>query len=364
MKIMKQKIKLIGILLAFTVLSACKEQTKETTSASNNTSKKVTEETHSELKIKPNGIINGVKQVWIDADLAVGKKNIGKPGYSDVDDGYAVLQLLQADNVKINGLSTVFGNNSVENAFAIGNYISKEFAAQKIKVYKGAGSAINLDSVVTNDAVEAMATALKKQPLTILAIGPATNVGLLLLKYPELKSQIVEVVLVAGRRTANDYFKIGNKGVQAQDLNFDLDNTAFRVLLENKVSLVFCPYEISSKVWLKQEDLEAFKTTTPGMKWLATASQPWLEQWKNQGADGFNPFDVMASHYIIAPEDIVSEPLLARLEINLDDTVKENNKETYKSYLLCTKEEGAPVTYCYDVVPGFHQKLMSTFKAN
>lgn len=63
MKIMKQKIKLIGILLAFTVLSACKEQTKETTSASNNTSKKVTEETHSELKIKPNGIINGVKQV-------------------------------------------------------------------------------------------------------------------------------------------------------------------------------------------------------------------------------------------------------------------------------------------------------------
>ncbi|MFT1719261.1 SPFH domain-containing protein, partial [Vibrio cholerae] len=25
--------------------------------------------------------------------------------------------------------------------------------------------------------------------------------------------------------------------------------------------------------------------------WVATASQPWLEQWKTQGATGFNPFD-------------------------------------------------------------------------
>lgn len=354
---MKQKIKLIGILLVFVVFLACKEEVKDVVT-------EVKQEPKSEAtdKVKPNGIVNGIKQVWIDADLAVGKKNIGKPGYSDVDDGYAVLQLLQADNVKINGLSTVFGNNSVENAFAIGNYISKEFAAQKIKVHKGAGVAINLDSVVTNDAVEAMAAALKKQPLTILAIGPATNVGLLLLKYPELQSQIVEVVLVAGRRTPLDYFKIGNKGVLAKDLNFDLDNTAFRVLLEHNVPLVFCPYEISSKVWVKQEDLEALKNTTPGMKWLATASQPWLEQWKNQGADGFNPFDVMASHYIIAPQDIISEPLQARLEINLDDTVKDNNNEVYKSYLLCTKEGGAAVTYCYDVVPGYHQKLMATFK--
>ena len=71
---------------------------------------------------------------------------------------------------------------------------------------------------------------------------------------------------------------------------------------------------------------------------MAEASRAWLQQWVDQGADGFNPFDVLASHYIISPEDIVSEELNARLEIHQDDTVKENNKQVFKSYLLCDKE--------------------------
>ena len=137
---------------------------------------------------------------------------------------------------------------------------------------------------------------------------------------------------------------------------------AFQVLLDNEIPVVFCPYEISSKVWVEQQDLDTLKTMGTAINWLATASQPWLEQWKTQGAKGFNPFDAMASHYIIAPEDIVSEPLLARLELHLDDTVKENDKQVFKQYLLCDETKGTPVKYCYDVVPGFHQKLIGSFK--
>lgn len=347
-----KKIKLIGILSMITVLSACNTKTKKEEATTVTTPiSSVEQET-----------TDAIKKVWIDADLAVGMKRINRPGYSDVDDGYAVLQLLKAKNVAIKGMSTVFGNSSLENAFAIGKYISTEFAANKIAVYQGAESAINLDSVVTNDAVEAMAAALQKEPLIILAIGPATNVGLLLLKYPELKSQIKEVVLVAGRRTATDYFKIGNKGRHAKDLNFDLDNNAFRILFENEVPVVLCPFEISSKVWVGQEDLNELKTASPATKWLAEASEPWLAQWLDQGATGFNPFDVLASHYIIAPEDIVKESLNARLELHTDDTVKENDKQVFKQYLLCDKEKGSPVTYCYDVVPGYHQKLIASLK--
>ncbi|MCA1753004.1 MAG: hypothetical protein LC670_14665, partial [Flavobacteriales bacterium] len=40
-------------------------------------------------KIKPE---NPGKKIWIDADLAVGMKRIGRLGYSDVDDGYAIIQ--------------------------------------------------------------------------------------------------------------------------------------------------------------------------------------------------------------------------------------------------------------------------------
>lgn len=300
------------------------------------------------------------KKVWIDTDLSVGMTRHKREGYCDVDDGYAVLQLIKADTIEICGISAVFGNTIIENSYPLSQQMSTEFAMGNIPVYKGAGEAIDLKDVNSNEAVEALAEALRRQPMTIMAIGPATNIGLLLLKHPELRSEIQEVVLVAGRRTPQDYFKIGNKGNHAQDLNFDLDNDAFRLMFEHGVPVTLCPFEISNKVWIKAEDLDALEKGDEGNKWLANASRAWLQQWVDQGADGFNPFDVLASHYIISPEDIISENLNARLEIHPDDTVKENNKQVFKSYLLCDKKEGFPVKYCYDVVSGYHKKLMDS----
>ena len=304
------------------------------------------------------------KDVWIDTDLSVGMKRHEREGYCDVDDGYAVLQLMKAKNVEICGISAVFGNTGIENAYTLSQYMSKTFAENKIPVFKGAGGPIDLHNVKTNEAVEALAAELKKRPMIIMAIGPATNIGLLLLKYPELKESILEVVLVAGRRKPTDYFKIGNKGNHARDLNFDLDNDAFRVMFESGVPVTLCPFEISNKVWVKQADLDALKSSgEAGNIWLAEASQAWLQQWLDQGADGFNPFDVLASHYIISSEDIISEKLNARLEIHLDDTIKDNPQNIYKQYLLCDTKGGYPITYCYGVMANYHVALMNSLIA-
>jgi len=300
------------------------------------------------------------KHVWIDSDLSVGMERENRPGYADVDDGYAILQLFKAENVKIHGISAVFGNTSIKNAFPLCQKMANDFADGKIPVYKGAGEKIELGEVKTNEAVEALAEALKIQKLTIMAIGPATNVGLLLLTYPELSSQIEEVVLVAGRRKPTDNFAIGNKGRNAGDANFDMDVESFRLMFQHQVSVVLCPFEISSKVWIKKADLDEQAAGDAGNKWLAEESKNWLNQWKDQGADGFNPFDVLASHYIINPDDIISEKLNARIEIHPNDTVKDENN--FKDYLLCDKNQGYPVRYCYDVVNGYHEKLMKSLK--
>jgi pyrimidine-specific ribonucleoside hydrolase len=302
------------------------------------------------------------KKIWIDTDLSVGMKRHRREGYCDVDDGYAVLQLMKAENVEIAGISAVFGNTLIENAYALSQHMVREFAENKIPVFKGAGEAIDLSNVRTNQAVEALAEALKEQPMTIMAIGPASNIGLLLLKHPELKERIEEVVLVAGRRKPTDYFKIGDQGNHAQDLNFDLDNDAFRMMFESGIPVTLCPFEISNKVWLRQGDLDRLASSNEqGNLWLANASQAWLQQWLNQGADGFNPFDVLASHYLISPEDIVSEELNARLEIHPDDTKKDNERNIFKQYLLCDRRPGFPVKYCYGVETDYHDRLLESF---
>ncbi|MFI8378540.1 nucleoside hydrolase [Leeuwenhoekiella sp. NPDC079379] len=301
------------------------------------------------------------KKVWIDTDLSVGMKRYHREGYSDVDDGYAVLQLFKAENIEVTGISAVFGNTKIEDAYRLSQKMAAEYAPYKIAVFKGAAEQINLAEVKTNEAVAALAEALKKEPLHILAIGPATNIGILVLLYPELKSQIKEVVLVAGRRAADAYFKIGKPtSHHAPDLNFDLDNDAFRILFENNIKVVLCPFEISNKVWLTAKDLETLKTEDTGNIWLSEQSQPWLQQWIAGGETGFNPFDVLASHYLLAPEDLVMEELNAHLEIHTNDMLLETPEHNFKQYLICNTQPGFKVTYCYDVVSDYHQKLMNS----
>jgi len=301
-----------------------------------------------------------MKKIWIDTDLAVGKERIGREGYSDVDDGYAIIQLIKSTEVEIKGMSAVFGNTSIENAYELSQFMSKEFAGNKIPVYKGAGEKLQLEKAGTNEAVEALAEALKKEKLTIMAIGPATNIGLLLLIYPELAKKIEEVVLVAGRRKPTDYFSIGNKGRKAKDMNFDFCNDSFRLLFQYNLLVTLCPFEISNKVWLTNEDIDALSEGDEATQWLAKESRNWIEQWKEQGETGFNPFDVLASHYIIAPKDIVSEKLNAHLEIHEDDTVNGNSKTSFKQYLLCDNSPGFPVKYCFDVVEDYHSRLINS----
>lgn len=301
------------------------------------------------------------KKVWIDADLAVGMKRYEREGYSDVDDGYAILQLFKAENIDVKGISAVFGNTRIDDAYRLSQKMANEFAPYDIPVYKGAGKAMTLDNVETNEAVEALAKQLKKEPLHIMAIGPATNIATLVLLYPELKPQIKEVVLVAGRRSPTDYFEIGKTEItHAPDLNFDLDNNAFRVLFQNNIPVVLCPFEISNKVWITQEDLQRMSKGDVATKWMAKKSQPWLQQWTSIGENGFNPFDVLASHYLIAPEDIIHEDLKAHLDIHPNDMKMNSSGYHFKNYLICNETEGDPVTYCYDIVDDYHEKLMES----
>lgn len=341
-----------SLIILFTLLLvSCQNETKEnkapTEAEFDNSSKEQTKEEK--------------KKVWIDADVAVGMERYGREGYSDVDDGFAILQLLKAEHIEIMGMSAVFGNTRIDDAYRLSKKMANEFATYDIPVFKGAGEAIILDQIETNEAVEALAEQLRKEPLHILAIGPATNIATLVLLYPELKTQIKEVVLVAGRRSPTSYFEIGKTEIKhAPDLNFDLDNNAFRVFLQNDIPIVLCPFEISNKVWITQDDLKSLSEGDPANQWMARKSQPWLEQWTSIGEDGFNPFDVLASHYLIAPEDIIYEKLEAHLEIHPNDMKLDSEGNHFKNYLICNKTEGSKVTYCYDIVEDYHQKLMES----
>ncbi|MEO0473260.1 MAG: nucleoside hydrolase, partial [Bacteroidota bacterium] len=261
-------------------------------------------------------------------------------------------------------ISTVFGNTDIDTATRIAEDLSGRFAMGEIPVYRGAAQAIDLQQPDHNEGVAAMAQALMREPMTIMAIGPATNIGLLLLHYPEVIDNIQAVLCVAGRRAHQDAFTVGPlHSPPFPDLNFDLDPEAFRIMLQEDIPLILLPFEISSKVWITGDDLNQLAETGPEGAYLAEHSQGWLKQWEEYGVRGFNPFDVLASAYLVQEDSFAEEVLAARIEVHPDDT--DERGTAFKPYLLVGKSQDnilGWVRYVYSPARNFKQKLLEVFR--
>jgi pyrimidine-specific ribonucleoside hydrolase len=293
-------------------------------------------------------VLSGLS-VWIDTDPSVQR------GAHEVDDGFALLQVFHSPELQIRGISIVFGNAPLATALPIGQEIVKRFGPAGMPVYSGAAGAQELGT--ETDASRAIATALKSERLTILVLGPATNVATVLRNHPELSRRIDRIIAVAGRRPGQ-HFLTGKATRPFRDFNFEMDSQAFQVILDSKVPLVLAPWEISSKVWMTQPDLEQLGASNPALDWLTMPAWDWLNFWKKSfDVDGFNPFDTLAVGYAINPKGYRCELLRAKIETLVDDTDSSRNK----AYLLATKDidSAVRVEYCFQAPAGFKQDLMS-----
>jgi len=229
--------------------------------------------------------------VWIDTDPSVAR------GAHEVDDGFALVQAFHSTALNVRGVSAVFGNAPLNESFPIAQHLVSDFGPSGRSCIQGGGMASANDLGVETEASRAMAAALRREKLTILMLGPATNVATVLKNHPKLGKRIVRIIAVAGRRP-NQRFSTAPSVKPFRDFNFELDAEAFQVLLSAGVPLVLAPWEISSKVWIRERDLKLLRASNVSLGWILDAAEDWLAFWKkNLAADGFNPFDTLAVGY-------------------------------------------------------------------
>jgi inosine-uridine nucleoside N-ribohydrolase len=278
--------------------------------------------------------------VWIDTDPSVA------PGGHEIDDGIALLQAFGSPELAIRGVSIVFGNADLPTADRIGRHIVKKFGPRGLRVYTGASGAGDLGR--ETEASRALAAALRRERLTILALGPATNVATVLKLHPELAKRIQEIVAVAGRRPGQQFIAGSATTRPLRDFNFEMDPQAFQVLLDSKVKLTFAPWEVSSHVVLTRQELEPLASKNKGIAWLLPSALDWLNLWKTQfGMDGFNPFDALAVGYLVDPDTIACTRMSMRVETS------------DKPYLVVREsKDGRMVTYCHTPSPKFKERLL------
>ncbi len=292
------------------------------------------------------------KRVWLDTDVMIGlKENAPR----EVDDAIALMMALQhPDKITLVGISTI---TNVQYATKTTQNLLKWYnKAKPIAVYSGSDKANDLG--LENEATKALAAALRKEKLTILAIGPLTNIGTVLKNHPELVSQIDEVVVCAGR-TVNYPFKLGLGNLVVWDYNFETDVEGFRAVLESKVKMVFSGFECSESLLLGKADISVLNNGFVGDKWVYNQLVAWQNSYKTVfGVAAFIPWDTTPLGYITHPQYFkYYEDIPAKINVKQNDANVGPNVGKEKHFLEVSYEFNSPysVTFAYKTKLGFEE---------
>jgi pyrimidine-specific ribonucleoside hydrolase len=234
------------------------------------------------------------RDVWIDTDPAAGLPE------RDVDDALALIQAFRSPELRVRGVSVVYGNAALADALPIARAIVTRFGPPGLAVHAGAAGAHELRADTA--AARALATGLRERPLTILALGPLTTVAGVVARRPDLHHRIHAIVMVAGRRPGQRFLSSPLQREAFPDFNFESDPAAVAAILATAIPLVLAPWEVASHLWITADDLARLAARGASGAWIAERSRSWLALWRRMvGVDGFNPFDTLAIAWATHP---------------------------------------------------------------
>ena len=199
-----------------------------------------------------------------------------------VDDACAVLLALRSPQLEVLGITTVFGNRQIErtnrNTLAFLEYIGRsdipvakgaskplikaelEFEEEGPYVVhgiEGLGSAEIPAHTKTNIDMRAedfIAHVVKKseEPITLIPVGPLTNIAKFVLKYPELLTQIKQISLMGGG------IEKGNITPYAE-VNIYFDADAAKVVFESGIPIMMSALDATHQAYITKAERERIK---------------------------------------------------------------------------------------------------------
>ncbi len=234
------------------------------------------------------------RRVWVDTDAACSYARD-----ADADDCFALLVLLRAPEIEVVGISVVDGNAPAAAAERIARDLVAQLAhTPALPIHGGLA------------ARTALQAALAEGPLTIVALGPLTNIAAGLRGRPDLARNVARLVAVMGRRPGHLFHPAEGRGHGILfghgpvfwDFNFAKDRAAASEIVAMNLPITLIPYEGARSVRLTAADLARLETAGGAAAWVARRARGWLSYWANVvGLDGFYPFDALAAAYAVEP---------------------------------------------------------------
>lgn len=251
-----------------------------------------------------------------------------------VDDAAALLLAAAAPEVRVIGLAAVAGNVPLERTLPNTLAIAAFAGMEDVPVYAGApgpisGPAINAVHVHGEDGLrghglpphamtaqaetpwEALYREAETYPgqVTLLALGPLTNVAIALSQYPRLSGLLKEIVLMGGAAAV-----AGNVS-PAAEFNILADPAAAEAVLRSGARIVICPLDVTQKSYLTPEELSQLERGSAQAQYFATVmgeTVPWCQ--KGYGINGAILHDPAALLYVLQPELFTGKSCWAGVE--------------------------------------------------
>ena len=254
-----------------------------------------------------------------------------------IDDAMAIIMAHRHPAVKIEALTSVCGNVSLERTTANVLRILDVLAAESIPVFAGARSALvepgedasyvhgadglggvdlpDSERVVENDhAAVALARLAKNRPgeLSLIAMGPLTNLALALRLDPNLPAYYDRLVIMGGA-----HYGQGNTSNTPAEFNIFADPDAASVVFDNWPKLTMISWEATLSHGLPVNDFKALMALdNPRSRFLKQATKGLLafmeEKFNSEMSYAADP---LAMAVMLEPEIVKkSTPKYVRVE--------------------------------------------------
>ncbi|MDY0394054.1 ribonucleoside hydrolase RihC [Virgibacillus halophilus] len=248
-----------------------------------------------------------------------------------IDDAVAIAIALHDETLEVRLITTVAGNVSLEkvtnNALKLVRFFEMDVpvaAGANRPLIKEAIDASNVHGetgmggydfeepdeslLLKEHAVTAMYKEImnSEQPVTILAIGPLTNIALLIRLHPEVSDNIKEIVMMGGS-TAR-----GNAGVMAE-FNVFADPEAAKIVFDSDIPLVMVGLDIGLKALVYPEDSRIIK----GMNETGDMIYQLFQHYRGGSLrKGLKMYDSTAVGYLLNPDMFEIAETYVDIELN------------------------------------------------
>jgi inosine-uridine nucleoside N-ribohydrolase len=245
---------------------------------------------------------------------------------TDIDDAFAVGLALQSREFQILGISSAWGDTHLR-ARLLTRFL-RETGHSDIPIVMGIAKerpgkpeilsqAPYAERVLADqsypDAVNFLLDQIRLHPgeITLIAIGPETNLGAAIDRDPATFRKLKRIVLMGGSvYRGYAQFNYGKTHGPDPEWNILCDTQAAQKVFTSGVPLYVMPLD-STQIKLQElERAEIFKTGTT----LTDALLVLYEQWSHGGAQTPTLFDAVAVTYAMHPELCPTQPMRLRVD--------------------------------------------------